>query len=128
MRKKEIQPVCSTNEAREYFKEKGLTYDSVTEGELLLLVMLLNKEIKAAVKDGEMSTGTMHLSKRMDIKKRSNGAITECFLYINSHYFTQRECISFNRGGFIGFAGWADQGNVNPILRAFRKWCDMIQK
>lgn len=28
--------------------------------------------------------------------------------------------------GFIGFAGWADQGNVNPLLRAFLKWCDMI--
>lgn len=28
--------------------------------------------------------------------------------------------------GFIGFAGWADQGNTNPILRAFLEWCDIV--
>lgn len=126
MRKENITAVCSTNEAREYFKSKGLSYADITEGELLLLVMLLNKEIKASNKDNETSVPTMYLSKRMDIKKRSNGSIICCFLYMNSHYFTQREAISFNRDGFIGFAGWADQGNTNPLLRAFLKWCDMI--
>ena len=69
---------------------------------------------------------SMHLSKRMDIKKKTNGSIVSCYLYLNSHYFTQREAISFNTDGFIGFAGWADQGNTNPLLRAFLKWCDMI--
>lgn len=126
MRKENITAVCSTNEAREYFKSKGLSYADITEGELLLLVMLLNKEIKASNKDNETSVPTMYLSERMDIKKRSNGSIICCFLYMNSHYFTQREAISFNRDGFIGFAGWADQGNTNPLLRAFLKWCDMI--
>lgn len=24
------------------------------------------------------------------------------------------------------FAGWADQGNTNPILRAFIEWCDAL--
>lgn len=125
-RKKEITAVYTSNEAREYFKSKGLTYDDITEGELLVLVMLLNKELKAAVKDCETSVGSMHLSKRMDIKKKTNGSIISCYLYLNSHYFTQREAISFNTDGFIGFAGWADQGNTNPLLRAFLKWCDMI--
>ena len=50
-----------------------------------------------------------------------------CFLTVSAHYFANRECISFNRDGFIGFAGWADQGNVNPILRAFLKWCDLLK-
>ena len=45
---------------------------------------------------------------------------------MNSHYFTQREAISFNEGGVIGFADWADQGNTNPLLRAFLKWCDYL--
>lgn len=120
------EAVCTTQEARDYFKEKGLTYNDITEGDILTLVLLLNREIKKAVKDHEMSTQSMHLSRRLDIKKRSNGAITECYLYINSHYFTQRECISFNRNGFIGFCGWADQGNTNPILRAFLEWCDCL--
>lgn len=118
--------VCSNDEAREYFAEKGLTYSDITEGDILTLVLLLNREIKASVKLGETSTTTMRLSSKLDIKKKPNGSIQCCFLYMNSHYFTQREAISFNRDGFIGFAGWADQGNVNPILRAFLKWCDYL--
>lgn len=103
MRKTGILPVCTNNEARAYFAGKGLTYADVTEGDILALVMLLNKHIKKA-----------------------NGTLISCFLYVNSHYFERRECISFNADGWIGFAGWADQGNTNPILRAFIEWCDAL--
>lgn len=126
IRKTDIAAVCTNDEARDYFKQKGLTYDDITEGDILPLVMLLQQELKKAAKDCETSVSTMTLSKKMNIKKRPNGSITSCFLYVNSHYFVQRECISFNADGFIGFAGWADQGNVNPILRAFLKWCDYM--
>lgn len=125
MRKQNIQAVCSNNEARQYFIDKGLTYDHITEGDILTLVMLLNKHIKLANKDNETSA-EMHLSSKQVIKKKSNGTIERCFLYLNSYYFTRRECISFNADGFIGFAGWADQGNTNPILRAFLEWCDIL--
>lgn len=126
IRKEGIVPVCTTDEARSYFKDKGLTYGDITEGDILPLVMLLQQELKKAAKDCETSVSTMTLSKKITIKKRSNGSITSCSLYVNSHYFEQRECISFSADGFIGFAGWADQGNVNPILRAFLKWCDYM--
>lgn len=118
--------VCTTNDARQYFVDKGLTYDSITEGDIAVLVILLGKEIKKSNDSGETSVNTIHMSKKIDIKKKSNGSIISCFTYVNSHYFEQRECISFNRDGYIGFAGWADQGNTNPILRAFLKWCDML--
>ncbi|MBR0425854.1 MAG: hypothetical protein IJK01_07020 [Clostridia bacterium] len=124
--RKEIIPVCSTQEARDYFARKGLTYDDITEGDILVLIMLLNKHIKKSNKENETSVSTMRLSEKVDMKKKSNGTIITCFLYMNSHYFTMRECISFNRDGFIGFAGWADQGNTNPILRAFLEWCDYL--
>lgn len=119
--------VCSTNEAREYFKNCGLTYDDVTEGDILTLVMLLNKEIKKSNKVGETSVNTMCLSKKIVFANSHRQTMKRCFLYMNSHYFTQRECISFNEDGFIGFAGWADQGNTNPILRAFLAWCDVLK-
>lgn len=32
------------------------------------------------------------------------------------------EGVSFNRDGFIGFAGWASDENVQPVLRAFKRW------
>lgn len=121
-----FEPVCTTNDARNYFKEKGLTYDSIDEGDILVLSMMLQQEIKKSNKADETSVSTMTLSTKIDMKKKTNGHITSCFLYMNSHYFTRREAISFNVDGFIGFAGWADQGNTNPLLRAFLKWCDYL--
>lgn len=118
--------VCTNDEARNYFNSK-LSYLDITEGDILLLVMLLNKELKKSNKAGETSVNTMRLSKKIDISLRSNGTINYCYLYLNSHYFTRREAISFNRDGFIGLAGWADMGNLNPIKRAFLKWVDMIK-
>ncbi len=122
-----FEEVCTKEEAREYFKNAGLTYKDITEGDILTLIMLLNREIKKSNKIGETSVNTMTLSKRIDLKKKSNGTIITCFLYVNSHYFERRECISFNADGFIGFCGWADVGNSNPILRAFREWVDILK-
>ncbi len=119
--------ICSTDAARQYFIDKGLTYGAVTEGDILVLVMLLNQEIKKSNRIGETSVNTIHLSKRVNLKKKPDGTLISCFLYVNSHYFKQREAISFNANGFIGFAGWADQGNMNPILRAFILWCDYLK-
>ena len=126
MRKTGILPVCTNNEARAYFAGRGLTYADVTEGDILALVMLLNKHIKKANADCETSMGSMYLSRRIDLKRKANGTLISCFLYVNGHYFERRECISFNADGWIGFAGWADQGNTNPILRAFIEWCDAL--
>lgn len=123
-----FEAVCTCNEAREYFASKGLTYDSITEGDILILSMMLEKELKKSNKSGETSVSTMTLSKKIDMKKKSNGHIICSFLYMNCHYFTRREAISFNRDGFIGFAGWADQGNTNPLLRGFLKWCDYLEE
>lgn len=120
-----FEPVCANNELREYFSAKGLTYDSIDEGDILILCMMLQKELKKSNKAGETSV-TMTLSKRVDMKKATNGHITECYIYMNAHYFTRRECISFNRDGWIGFAGWADDGNTNPLRRAFLAWCDYL--
>lgn len=66
------------------------------------------------------------VAEKIKSKYNTNGRLKECYLYMNSHYFTRRECISFNKDGFIGFAGWADQRNTNPIIDAFIKWCDVL--
>ena len=126
--RKDFDSVCSNQYARDYFSKCGLTYDDITEGDILVLVMLLNKELKKSNKNHETSTGTLRLSKRIDFVNSSKHTCKRCFLYMNSHYFTQRECISFNQDGFIGFAGWADTRNTNPILRAFLKWCDVLKE
>ena len=38
--------VCTTNDARQYFVDKGLTYDSITEGDIAVLVILLGKKLR----------------------------------------------------------------------------------
>lgn len=119
-------PVCRNEDCRNRFKELGLSYADVTEGDILTLVMLLNREIKKSNVSGETSTNTIRMSPKMKIDTNEDGTIVTCFLYMNSHYFKERECISFNRDGFIGFAGWADEGNSNPIRRAFLEWCDSL--
>lgn len=118
--------VTKSSKARERYAELGLTYNDVTEGDILVLVMMLNSSIKHAVKVGELVINSMHLSSKIVVNKKSNGVITSCFIYINSNYFTQRECISFNRDGFIGFCGWADSKNEKPIIDAFLRWCDYV--
>ena len=128
MRMSRIAPVCSNNDLRKKFSDLGLTYDDIKEGDILTLVILLNREIKKSVSTGETSVDTIRLSPKMDITTREDGSIITCFLYMSSHYFQNRECVSFNRDGFVGFAGWADDGNSNPIRRAFLEWCDIIAK
>lgn len=53
---------------------------------------------------------------------RGQGHITSAYLFVSGYYFDGREAISFNPDDFIGFAGWADGRNVQPFLRAFRRW------
>jgi len=118
--------LTGNEKARQCFKDKGLTYNNITEGDICVLAMLLNKSIKTACKNHEMSVDTMRMSLKIKSKFTNNGELIECYLYVNSHYFTQRECISFNKDGFIGFCGWAAGDNAIPILKAFCKWCDQL--
>lgn len=112
----------TNDEAREYFKSKGFTYADIAEGDICTLVMLLNKHIKQACRNHEMSVDSMRMSQKIQSKFTTNGKMIECYLFINSHYFTRREAISFNRDRFIGFCGWADQHNTDPIIAAFIEW------
>ena len=121
-----FEPVCTNDEAREYFKSKGLSYEKIHDYDLLILRYLLVKEIEKSNKTGETSVNTMRMSSKQSMTLNPDDTIQTAFLFMSSHYFENRECISFNRDGFIGFAGWADQGNLNPIKRAFLKWCDFL--
>lgn len=116
----------NSEEARTYFVQKGLSYEDIYEGDICVLVMLLNKHVKQAVKANKMSVDTMRMSQKIKSKYKTNGTLKCCYLYINSHYFTQREAISFNPDGFIGFAGWADSGNTQPLIDAFIEWVDYM--
>lgn len=118
----------TTQEARDYFESKNLSYNDITSGDICTLIMLLNRNLKKHNKEGKASICTLRMSEKIKAKYRSNGTIINCYLTINSHYFTRRECISFNTGGFIGFAGELDGSNTKPILAAFIEWVDSLVK
>ncbi|HAK41816.1 MAG TPA: hypothetical protein DCM59_02620, partial [Clostridium sp.] len=63
---------------------------------------------------------------KIKTKCRTNSKIIKAYLYVDSHYFSKRESISFNEDGLIGFAGWASSSNVRPIILGFNKWCDWL--
>lgn len=111
------------------FAELGIGYGQIYEGDIEVLYMLVNRAVKrfATAPPVRDSITTMHMSKRVKVEKRTNGTIRGAYLFVNSYYFTQREAISFNRDGFIGFAGWASDNNVRPFLEAFMEWCDYME-
>ena len=118
------KPFCTRDEARAYFKDKGLSYRNIRKTDISRLQALLRQEIRTSNKNGE-SLANMRLSEKVDVTIALSG-IDTCYLYVNGDYYKRRECISFNRDGFIGFAGWADDGNLNPITRAFVRWVDIL--
>lgn len=81
----------TSEQARELFSEKGDTYENITEGDIGLLIILLNKHVKQANKAGRMSTNTMKMSQKINSKYSSNGTVKEYCLFLKSHFFTQRE-------------------------------------
>lgn len=119
--------MMTNSEVRKYFKDAWLTYADITSGDICILVQMLNRNIKIACKNHEMSVDSMRLSEKIKSKYTENGLLKECYIFINSHYFTQRECISFNADKFIGFAGWADDSNTKPIIEAFIEWVDYLK-
>lgn len=111
----------STNAARKYFKQKGLSYNDIKRSDIEKLHEVIGKEI-----DKGSCIETMKINPKIKTRCKSNKKIVHAYLYVDAHYFTKRECISFNPDGFIGFAGWAGSETVRPIIKGFIKWCNYL--
>lgn len=122
----------TTNEAREYFKAKGLTYASVTLPDLHYLKELVDerfiKQRKERMTEGKkpLYWRRVNNAKYYKGEYREDGTMVCAFLTGSGEYFEAREVISFNRDGFIGFCGAADTENTAPVLEAFVEWCDWL--
>ena len=119
------------DEARAYFKEKGLTYADISRTDLSYLCALLDlhfvKERKRVEKSGEyVYWARTNPGRDYKGKWTETGAMVCAFLTGKGAYFTAREVVSFNRDGFIGFCGDASDRNAQPVLAAFVEWCDAM--
>lgn len=112
------------DEARELFASK-LSYEQITMNDIRALEGFLAIEYARHEREG------CHMDMRPSYRKayqpqinlaEDGKGIKSAFLKVSGFYFQGREAISFNEDGFIGIAGWADDTNVQPFLRAFHKW------
>lgn len=124
IRKSLDSDVFTRDEARELFSCCRLSYDDVSENDVYMLESFVGCELSQF---NELNELQMHVSHKknapkINVRDEPGNPIESAFLHVDSDYFRGREAISFNSDGFIGFAGWADDGNVQPFLRAFVDW------
>lgn len=118
----------TTQEAREYFKSKGLSYKGINPECFEQLCNMVSEQLDI------YRSSTDH-AKQMDMKlspvrkndkKFYNGSLVRARIQIDGSYFKRREGITFNESGFIGFCGEFSTINTEPILKAFVMWCDKL--
>ena len=120
-----MQKIITNDEAREKFKSMGLSYEILDESRIRLLYKMVKTELKIFKKEDDAKMN-MTRSDKLDMRVTNDGEFIYAFMYVNGGYFKRREAISFNKDGFIGFAGWASSKNTQPFVRAFMKWCDIL--
>lgn len=91
---------------------------------------ILSNELEIYRTSGSKHAEEMGLKLRKPLKKKikilKRNGLQFAYLRVDGSYFHDREAISFNRDGFIGFGGEFSSVNTQPMLKAFCKWCDEI--
>lgn len=109
--------VNTREEAREMFASSGLRYEHITPEDLAALRRKLSESFKAS----DLLRGSLRII-RGGKKDIGPEGVRFAQILCASDYFESREAVTFNSDGLIGFAGWADNSNVAPILAAFTEW------
>lgn len=113
--------------AREYFKKCNLTYADIDLDAICQLIQYLNNHIReygscmVIIKDPILS------GKDKNVIFDTNNKLKFAELRVKGTYFDDREAITFNDDGWIGFCGWADTKNLAPFVVAFKEWCDWLK-
>jgi hypothetical protein len=108
------------NEAREHWAASGFSYDVLTKDSLEKLRGMIDAELRAS----GLIRGTYRAARTAKLNEQpgNHWADIRCHAY----YFKGRQAVTFESNGFVGFAGWADDANVQPILVAFVAWVDQL--
>jgi hypothetical protein len=120
----------NNDDARQYFKDKGLTYNALSVYTIDLLATMLQAEIMEMRKEAMIQLTDCILVRinppNYTKKQLRDNKFSQFELTVQGTYFDKREAITFNRDGFIGFAGWACTSNTKPFIDGFIKWCDYL--
>lgn len=112
--------------ARKYFKNNNLSYEDIGMNEIYKLIQILNRRIAEAGSCILMINEPKLRGRNTNIKLNKVGKIKYAEIRVKGTYFNDREAITFNEDGFIGFCGWADGHNLTPFVMGFREWCDYL--
>lgn len=121
----ENQDDISNDEAREYWKDSGLTYDVVKERDIAMLKLWIGQEYSEEGTHNSDITVELYGSDAF-FYKAVDSSLKRGTIYLKSSDWNGREGISFNRDGFIGFCGGLSTRNTQPAIRAFVKWVDWL--
>jgi len=110
------------DEARRLWIDAQLDNSHLNLGRLQKLRQMVNDEMKAS----GLIRGSFRVQGqfRAGIGSRGWWAALAC----KSCHFEKREAITFEDSGFVAFAGWADDTNVQPIITAFAKWVEWMKR
>lgn len=97
--------------ARAAIREQGIHHRNVTLEDLESLHQCIDARMKAS--------GNYRGTYRMNPEV---GPFMSC----QTDQWERREAISFNSDGFIGFAGWADDKNIIPVLEGVQDWLEVM--
>lgn len=116
----------TSDEARAAFNA-DYSYHDITRRDVLVLAAILEHElaIARACPDTRVMS-ELRLKKKLNDDYDKEGHLKEAYLRCSGPYFKNREAISFNLDGFIGFCGWADSRNQRPFLNAFARWVEYL--
>lgn len=117
----------NSQDARQAFKDAGLTYQKIKETDIKVLRAMLSLEyLKASIKK-ELETNSLYVEEEFVFRPMTNGSMEFAKIYINSLIFTRKkDLITFYEDGHIKFCEWASEANKAPALRAFVKWTKLI--
>ena len=117
----------TNDEARRYFRDKGLTYRKLRRYDVDLLKGYIGHELARYAKTDDIRRiDDYRVCKRVHFHGTKSGRLQYAAIRVSGSYFKHREAVTFNGDGFIGFCGWASDYNAEPILTAFCKWCDYV--
>lgn len=104
------------DDARRIFSDSGFKNEQLNKSDVEQLRDRINKHLVA---------GDFFYRCDSKVKVGESGSGLKFAITCSSDYFDQREAVTFYSAGeslSIGFAGWADDENVRPILNAFSYW------
>ena len=118
----------TTEEARNYFKNKGLSYEDIGNIDFEQLHTIVGTYLDIYRNKTDHSKQMDMKVKKMSLRDKRflNGKLVRGKILIDGSYFHSREGVTFNPNGFIGFCGEFSAVNTEPILAAFVKWCDEL--